>query len=72
MKHIVITIITFYQVIFSVIVKQLLGIPMICRFRPTCSLYTQQMILKHGILKGGSKGIMRILSCHPYSRYGTI
>ena len=41
-----------------------------CRFDPTCSEYTYQAIEKYGLLKGGFKGIIRILRCNPFSRGG--
>lgn len=72
MKQLAIFFITLYQVMFSIIVKHLLGMPAFCRFSPTCSLYTQQMIYRYGILKGGVLGLKRILSCHPFSRYGIV
>lgn len=42
-----------------------------CRFHPTCSEYCYQSIQKYGTIKGISKGIKRILRCHPWSRGGT-
>lgn len=72
MKTVTITLITLYQVFFAIIVKQVFGITAICRFSPTCSLYTQRMIRKHGVIKGGGMGFVRILSCNPLNRYGTI
>lgn len=72
MRQIAIHMITIYQVVLSTVMKQLFGMPAVCRFSPTCSLYTQQMIQKHGILKGGMRGLRRILSCHPFTRYGTV
>ena len=39
--------------------------PPVCRFYPTCSEYTKQAIIAHGVLKGGFLGIKRILKCHP-------
>lgn len=37
-----------------------------CRFYPKCSEYNYQVIKKHGIIKGGWKGIKRILKCLPW------
>lgn len=36
-----------------------------CVFTPTCSEYMMQAIGKYGLLKGGAKGIKRLLRCHP-------
>ncbi len=41
-----------------------------CRFYPTCSEYTYQAIQKYGILRGGWKGLKRIIRCHPFSSGG--
>jgi hypothetical protein len=45
-------------------------LPKACRFEPSCSEYTAQAILKHGILKGTYLGIRRILRCHPFNPGG--
>jgi putative membrane protein insertion efficiency factor len=37
-----------------------------CRFVPTCSVYTDEAICKHGALKGIFLGVKRILKCHPF------
>lgn len=34
-----------------------------CKYNPTCSEYTKQMMLQHGVLKGAGLGFRRILSC---------
>ena len=39
--------------------------PPVCRFYPTCSEYTKQAIMIHGVVKGGFLGVKRILKCHP-------
>ncbi|MDD5567461.1 MAG: membrane protein insertion efficiency factor YidD [Patescibacteria group bacterium] len=41
-----------------------------CRFKPTCSEYLYQAIEKHGLWRGGWKGLFRLFRCHPFSRGG--
>lgn len=41
-----------------------------CRFDPYCSEYMYQAIDKHGILKGGLRGVWRIFRCNPFSKGG--
>lgn len=41
-----------------------------CRFHPTCSAYAHEAIEKHGIVRGGSIGLKRILRCHPWNDGG--
>ncbi|NQU77491.1 membrane protein insertion efficiency factor YidD [Candidatus Falkowbacteria bacterium] len=41
-----------------------------CKFHPTCSEYTYQAIEKYGLIKGGLKGLKRIIRCHPFSKGG--
>ena len=41
-----------------------------CRYTPTCSQYTVEAVLKHGIIKGGWLSIKRITSCHPWGGSG--
>ncbi|MFB1027755.1 MAG: membrane protein insertion efficiency factor YidD [Flavobacteriaceae bacterium] len=44
--------------------------PSSCRFQPTCSHYTKDALLSHGIAKGSYLGIKRILRCHPWGGSG--
>ncbi|MCK5032094.1 MAG: membrane protein insertion efficiency factor YidD [Calditrichia bacterium] len=37
-----------------------------CRFYPTCSEYSYESILRHGIIKGLYQSIVRISKCHPF------
>ena len=59
--------------ILPIILYQRLLSPMLsssCRFTPTCSEYTKQAIIKHGIIKGTYLGIKRISKCHPWGKSG--
>lgn len=67
MKFILITLITFYQLFFSSLMKQLAGPGSGCRYRVTCSEYAKTMIREHGSLRGTWLAVKRILSCQPYS-----
>jgi hypothetical protein len=37
-----------------------------CRFQPTCSQYFIESVHKFGALKGGLRGLWRIMRCHPF------
>jgi len=43
-----------------------------CRFKPTCSAYGREIILKRGLLIGGAKTALRIAKCGPWTKAGTI
>ena len=42
----------------------------ICTYHPSCSQYSIEAIKKHGLLKGGIMGFIRVYSCNPWSRGG--
>ncbi|MEN3186872.1 MAG: membrane protein insertion efficiency factor YidD [Atribacterota bacterium] len=44
--------------------------PPSCRFEPTCSQYAREALQKHGLFRGGTMAIWRVMRCHPYSRGG--
>lgn len=37
-----------------------------CRFRPTCSAYYIEAVLKYGFIRGSLLGIRRIVKCGPW------
>lgn len=37
-----------------------------CRFHPTCSEYYILAVRKYGFIVGSTKGVGRILRCHPF------
>lgn len=63
LKKFILFLIKIYQKISSLT-------PPRCRFYPTCSEYTKQAIIKHGLLKGGILGVKRIVKCHPLNEGG--
>ena len=40
-------------------------LPSSCRFEPSCSRYTEQAIVKYGLVRGSWMGAKRIARCHP-------
>jgi len=45
-------------------------LPSSCRFYPSCSNYSKNAILKHGIFKGIFLTLKRLLKCHPFHSGG--
>ncbi|MBN1418155.1 MAG: membrane protein insertion efficiency factor YidD [Planctomycetes bacterium] len=45
-------------------------LPRVCRFEPSCSQYFIDAVQAYGLLRGGLKGIWRIIRCNPFSRGG--
>lgn len=37
-----------------------------CRFYPTCSHYSKESIIRHGLLRGLWLTAVRIMKCHPF------
>ncbi|WP_250432886.1 membrane protein insertion efficiency factor YidD [Hanstruepera flava] len=68
MKKILITPFLFLIKIYQTLISPLT--PASCRFQPTCSHYSKEALLKHGLWKGGGLALKRIFSCHPWGRSG--
>jgi putative membrane protein insertion efficiency factor len=41
-----------------------------CRFEPTCSVYAQQALERHGAAAGSYLAARRLLRCHPWCEGG--
>ncbi len=54
--------------VYQVLISPLLGRQ--CRFKPSCSRYFQESVMKYGPLQGTLKGLVRISRCHPWNRGG--
>jgi uncharacterized protein len=66
MKNIAVGFINIYQIVISTTIKNLLGVSGQCRFDETCSAYTKRAIMESGLIRGISRGFVRILKCQPF------
>jgi putative membrane protein insertion efficiency factor len=41
-----------------------------CRYLPTCSVYAQEAIHRHGPAQGSWLALRRLLRCHPWGGHG--
>ena len=41
-----------------------------CRYEPSCSLYAQQAIARHGVMRGSLVALRRVGRCHPWGGCG--
>ena len=41
-----------------------------CRFWPSCSVYAEGAIRRHGARRGGALAVSRLLRCQPFHRGG--
>jgi uncharacterized protein len=45
-------------------------LPSSCIYTPTCSVYAEDAIKKHGIVRGLRLAARRLLRCHPFKQGG--
>jgi hypothetical protein len=64
MRHLAIFLLRCYKRFLSPL------LPPMCRFEPTCSVYTMQAVDKYGALRGIWLGIRRLARCHPFNPGG--
>jgi putative membrane protein insertion efficiency factor len=46
------------------------GKPSPCRYVPSCSDYASVAIERHGVVRGGTMALRRIVRCHPWGGHG--
>ncbi|MDQ3534919.1 MAG: membrane protein insertion efficiency factor YidD [Bacteroidota bacterium] len=68
MKNIIRKIYSFPVVLYQYLLSPLF--PSSCRYTPSCSEYTKEAILKHGVFKGTWLGLKRISRCNPWGGSG--
>ena len=54
-----------YKAALSPALHALMGATGACRFQPSCSEYAAIAVSEHGLLRGGTMALRRILRCHP-------
>lgn len=59
-KSFMLLVITGYQKLLSPL------LPNTCRFYPSCSEYSRESILRHGVVKGMMLTLSRVGRCHPF------
>jgi putative membrane protein insertion efficiency factor len=45
-------------------------LPPMCRFEPTCSVYTMEAVEKYGVVRGTWLGVRRLSRCHVFNPGG--
>ncbi|MDD2364623.1 MAG: membrane protein insertion efficiency factor YidD [Desulfuromonadaceae bacterium] len=58
-KSAILFLIKFYQKVISPI------LPQTCRFYPSCSEYSRESIIRHGVARGLLLAFVRICKCNP-------
>ena len=53
---------------YRVALRPLLGPA--CRFAPSCSVYAEEAVRRHGAIKGSWMAVRRIGRCHPWNPGG--
>ena len=63
-QHLVVFGLLFYKAIFSPLM------PLCCKFHPSCSMYAKEAVERHGVLRGLSLTVRRLLRCRPFTQGG--
>lgn len=66
MRWIVLLLLKFYKAVIS----PLFGFDKVCRYTPTCSVYTMEAVRQYGSVAGMAMGAWRIMRCNPFSKGG--
>jgi putative membrane protein insertion efficiency factor len=63
-QHVAVFCLLFYKASISPL------FPTFCKFHPTCSMYAKEAIERHGVARGLSLTLRRLLRCRPFSPGG--
>lgn len=58
-SHVLVFLLRFYKKVFSPL------LPPACRFEPTCSVYAEEAVRRHGAWRGSVLAMKRLLRCRP-------
>ena len=64
LKSFMLLVIRVYQKLLSPL------LPQACRFYPSCSEYSRESIVRHGVVKGVKLTFFRLGKCHPFNPGG--
>lgn len=45
-------------------------VPSSCRYSPSCSHYSQEAVMRYGVVKGSWLGLKRLTRCNPFGGKG--
>lgn len=62
--RVVVFLLSLYKAFFSPL------LPSSCKFYPTCSVYAMEAVQRHGVVRGLSLALRRLLRCRPFSPGG--
>ena len=64
MRRLALLLLRFYKRMISPL------LPPMCRFEPSCSVYTMEAVEKYGTVRGVWLGVRRLARCHPFNPGG--
>jgi putative membrane protein insertion efficiency factor len=59
-----------YRWLVSPLQTLVLGVPVACRFQPSCSAYALEAVDRHGVVCGSALAAKRLCRCHPWGGSG--